>query len=102
MPAEAMLASTATVTTPKAAGYAAQLANHFGHRIPARFEGSDGEITFAMGSCRLHAEGARLELTVTGATPDAITQLQDVVARHLLRFAFREELAIDWQPATTA
>lgn len=91
------VASTATVTTPKASGYAAQLAKHFAHKIPARFENGDGEITFGAGTCRLHAEGDRLTMTVEGADAVAIAQLQDVVARHLLRFAFREDLAIDWQ-----
>ena len=90
------LTSTATVVTPKAAGYAAQLAKHFAHKLPARFEDGDGEIAFPAGTCRLHAEGDRLTLTVDGATPEAIATLRDVVARHLLRFAFREELAIDW------
>ena len=95
----ATLTSSATVTTPKAAGYAAQLAKHFAHQIPAHFEGSDGEIVFTAGTCRLHAEGDVLTMTVAAATPEAIAQLQDVVTRHLARFAFRDELAIDWQPA---
>ena len=95
----AALTSTAVVTTPKAAGYAAQLCKHFSHKIPAHFEGSDGEVTFGAGTCRLHAEGDQLTLTVEGADADAIARLQDVVGQHLLRFAFREELTIDWQPA---
>lgn len=90
------LSSTATVMTPKAAGYAAQLAKHFAHKVPARFEGSDGAIAFPAGACRLHAEGDRLTMTVEAATPEGITTLQDVVARHLVRFAFREELAVAW------
>ena len=40
-----------------------------------------------------------LTLTVETGEPEALEQLQDVVARHLLRFAFREELAIAWRPA---
>ncbi len=98
MPAET-LTSSATVTTAKAAGYAAQLAKHFSHKIPARFEGSEGEIAFEAGTCHLHVAGDVLTLTVAGTTPEAIARLQDVVARHLLRFAFREELAVDWSPA---
>ena len=35
-------------------------------------------------------------MTVETADPEAMAQLQDVVARHLERFAFREELAIEW------
>lgn len=95
----ATLTSTAVITTPKAAGYAAQLCKHFSHKVPARFEGSDGEVTFGAGTCRLHAEGDQLTLTVEGADTDAIARLQDVMGQHLLRFAFREELTIDWQPA---
>ena len=42
------------------------------------------------------AEGV-LTLSVEAADAPALTQLQDVVARHLLRFAFREDVRIDWQ-----
>ena len=56
-------------------------------------------MSFAKGDCRLSAEGDLLTLTVESADPEAIPMLQDVVARHLARFAFREELAIGWQPA---
>lgn len=94
---EARLTSGAVVTTPKAEGYAAQLCKHFAHKIPARFEDGAGEIEFGAGTCRLTAKGDRLTLTVEAATLEAVAQLEDVVARHLLRFAFREELAVDWQ-----
>lgn len=101
-PATGGLKSVATVATPKAAGYAAQLAKHFAHKIPARFEDGAGEITFPAGTCQLAAADGILTMTVAGATPEAVAQLEDVVARHLLRFAFREELAIDWHPAGDA
>jgi DNA-binding PadR family transcriptional regulator len=93
------LRSTASVTTPKAAGYAAQLCKHFANKVPAHFEGGEGEITFAAGTCRLRVEDGRLEITVEGADAEAVARLEEVVARHLLRFAFREEIAIDWRPA---
>lgn len=94
--------SRATVTTPKAAGYAAQLAKHFAHKIPARFEGDTGEIAFSAGICRLRAEGETLTLTIEAADAAALAQVQDVVARHLLRFAFREEMVIDWEAVPSA
>jgi DNA-binding PadR family transcriptional regulator len=92
-----LLASTAVVTTPKAAGYAAQLCKHFAHKIPARFEDGRGEIEFAAGICRLAADGDRLTLRAEADGPDNLARLEGVVARHLVRFAFREELQIDWQ-----
>ena len=93
------LTSTAIVTTAKAAGYAAQLCKHFAHKIPARFEEGRGEIEFRSGRCTVAAEGDRLTLGVEAATPEALAEVEDVVARHLLRFAFREELAVEWQRA---
>lgn len=91
--------STAVVRTAKAAGYLAQLCKHFAHKIPASWEGNVGQVSFPRGECRLEAEGDLLTLTVEAADPEAIPQLQDVMARHLERFAFREELAIEWKPA---
>ena len=91
--------ATASVTTPKAASYAAQLCKHFAHKVPARFEGSDGEVTFAGGTCSLHVEGETLTMTIDAEGEEALSRLQEVVASHLLRFAFREEIAVAWQPA---
>ena len=93
-----LVRSTAEVRTPKAAGYLAQLCKHFAHKIPASYEGNEGRVSFPRGECRLTAEGDMLTLTVETGDPAALEPLQDVVARHLLRFAFREELAIAWRP----
>jgi len=62
-------------------------------------EGPAGRISFPIGECSAHV--ANNVLTLTLAAPDAerMAQLQDVVARHLLRFAFREDLAVAWQTA---
>ena len=37
-----------------------------------------------------------LRLIATANGDAQLEQVQDVVARHLVRFAFREELTIDW------
>ena len=78
-----LVRSTAEVRTPKAAGYLAQLCKHFAHKIPASYEGNAGRISFARGECRLAAEGDVLTMTVEAGDPEALAQLQDVVARHL-------------------
>jgi uncharacterized protein len=88
--------SVATIATPNARKYLAQLCKHFQHKLPANFADSAGTIDFPIGRCGLRAKDGELKILL--ASPDAIqlTQLQDVVARHLVRFAFREELAIAW------
>jgi hypothetical protein len=36
---------------------------------------------------------------VTAADADRLAELKDVVIRHLVRFAFRETLAVEWRDA---
>lgn len=93
--------SQAIVGTAKASGYLQQLCKHFGHKIPVEFDERRGRIGFPMGTCELEArEGANaLTLRASAATAEELARVEEVVASHLLRFAFREELKIDWKPA---
>ncbi|WP_225773254.1 DUF2218 domain-containing protein [Inquilinus sp. Marseille-Q2685] len=93
-----MPSSEARVPTEHASKYLQQLCKHFGHRIPATFDAEKGHLTFEMGTTTLAAEPHLLLLR--NESPDAagLARLQEVVASHLVRFAFREELRIDWRP----
>ncbi len=91
--------SLARVPTPKASGYLQQLCKHFGHKIPATFDETSGHLTFTSGECRLTAEPDVLLLACASPDQAQLETLQDIIARHLQRFTFREELVIDWQPA---
>ncbi|PWR21239.1 DUF2218 domain-containing protein [Zavarzinia aquatilis] len=93
-----MTQSKAEVATTFAKRYLGQLCKHFGHKIPVELalDEGRGSIAFPFGTCRLAAEGGTLHLTAEAEGPDAIAQVQDVIARHLIRFAFREELAVSW------
>ena len=90
--------SHAEIATPQAARYLTQLCKHFQHKLPVTLEDGSGEISFSIGTCRLRADAAVLTLSLEAADAPHLDQLQDVVARHLLRFAFRESLHIDWAP----
>ena len=101
-PSSATVCSMAEAATPEASRYLQQLCKHFGHRIPVTFDEHSGHIGFPMGDCRLRAgDGV---LTISLAAPDGtrMRELQDVVARHLLRFAFRDPPKIEWRAATQA
>jgi hypothetical protein len=88
--------SIAEIRTEKASGYLQQLCKHFEHKRPVTFDPHKGHIAFQDGSCELSAEGGRLTLKVTSADLDGIGRLEDVVERHLVRFAFREDLSLTW------
>jgi hypothetical protein len=92
-----MTQAHAEIATPHASRYLQQLCKHFAHKLPVTFDPTAGRISFAIGDCDLRADGEHLRLDLTAADGTQMTQLKDVVVRHLLRFAFREEMAIAWQ-----
>lgn len=87
----------ALIPTASASKYLQQLCKHFQHKLPASFDPQAGQITFPVGQTRLAADDATLTILVEAANGEDLEQLKDVVVRHLARFAFREELKVDWQ-----
>lgn len=91
--------SKAAIPTEQASRYLQQLCKHFAHKLPVTFDEHQGQISFSIGECRLKADGNALLIDLTAPTAEDMEQLKDVVIRHLVRFAFREELAVAWQDA---
>jgi hypothetical protein len=91
--------SVARITTKSALRYLGQLCKHFGHKVPASLEGDHGWVAFDFGRCHLAADDDELSLHSVARTPEDLQRLEQVIASHLVRFAFRETLEIQWQPA---
>lgn len=91
--------SLAEIATPQATRYLTQLCKHFAHRCPVMLGATSGQIAFNGGDCRLHADAGTLSLALAATDDGELLALQDVVARHLLRFAFREPMQVTWRPA---
>jgi uncharacterized protein len=96
-PVTATLQTAAEIQTEHASKYLQQLCKHFAHRRPVTFDPKSGEIDFSTGQCRLAAEETVLRITLTAPDAAHMEQLEDVVVRHLVRFAFRETLEIAWR-----
>ena len=94
-----MLESAAYLETASGSKYLVQLCKHFAHKLPVTFDEHNGSITFQIGECALTADGEVLTITATSAGEAELEQLKDVIVRHLVRFAFREELPVEWRPA---
>jgi hypothetical protein len=93
-PSGAAVRSKAEVETAHARRYLAQLCKHFGHKCPTSHDEHAGQITFEMGVCSLQAGAERLTLSLDAPDGLRLERLQDVVARHLVRFAFREDMQV--------
>lgn len=96
---EATLSATsqARISTPKARGYLVQLCKHFAHKIPATFADNQGRIQFMAGVSELDAaEPDALVIRSSASDDTGLRIVEDVIERHLRRFAFKEDLAIQW------
>ena len=85
------------VTTTHGSRYLQQLCKHWSHKFTVDFTPERGMIDFGEGrSCALMAETEVLILRATVPDGGDAGRFEGVIAEHLKRFAFREELHIDW------
>ncbi len=96
MDAHPTLSSEARVPTAAPRRYLGQLCKHFQHKLPVTLAEDHGRIEFPTGVCQLDAEAEALVMRVTADDEAALASLEDVIARHLERFAFRDKPEIRW------
>ena len=96
-----MPTSTAVIQTDAPARYAKQLLAHLGRKVPV--EQVSGvphaqRLVFAYGSGVVRPEPDHLVLEATAGDAESLARVEDVLARHLLKFGRRQELAVSWLP----
>lgn len=91
-----MPTSRADVATEHASRYLQQLCKHWAHKFPVEFDPNHGSIELSTGRTVMDADATTLRIAVTTEDAEALERLETVVADHINRFAFREELAFDW------
>lgn len=89
--------SHAHVQTANASRYLIQLCKHFAHKIEVEYDSQKGHAKFLWGTCMMQAEEGQLILRCTGDDEPSLDRVQDVVHRHLVGFAFRENPSIVWK-----
>ena len=94
-----MPSSHAVVPTANASRYLQQLCKHWAHKFPVEFTPEQGSIDLPAGRTSLRAGESSLAIVIDAPDPAAIERLEGVVADHIRRFAFREELAFAWRRA---
>ncbi|AYG64568.1 MULTISPECIES: DUF2218 domain-containing protein [unclassified Rhizobium] len=98
-----MATSISNVKTDHASRYLQQLCKHWSHRFSVEFDAAAGKVPFSPeNSLDLAAEPGILIMTLTVEKPEDLERMQNVVADHLKRFAFREELDVAWTAGATS
>jgi len=92
-----MPTSRTDVATGQASKYLQQLCKHWAHKFPVAFDPAHGTIELSLGRTVMDADAAALHIAVTAQDAEALERLEMVVADHIKRFAFREELVFDWK-----
>ncbi|MGW8136170.1 DUF2218 domain-containing protein [Sphingomonas zeae] len=94
-----MSISVARVPTLSASRYLQQLAKHWSHKMQVSFTAEEGTILFPDGSkLAMRADSDTLDIVLTVPEDGDVARMQDVIASHLDRFAFREApLTFDWR-----
>lgn len=90
----------AAALTEHASRYLQQLCKHWSHKFEVAFDPQHGRIPFDADTvCLLDASPDHLAMRLEGEDAARVAHLTGVVSDHLKRFAFREELSIDWKEA---
>jgi hypothetical protein len=102
------VSAEAVVPTDKASRYLQQLCKHWEHNLQVEFTPENGTVIFpkdARGASHpgdavvtFNAEETGLDVRIDASSQEQLEGLKGAVARHLDRFAFRENgLTYDWK-----
>ena len=93
-----MIETVAYVPTSNAVKYVTQLCRHWSHKLPVEHRDDRGVVKFGDAVATLEPDDEELVVTILANDGQTVERLQNVVATHLDRFAFREApLAFQWQ-----
>ena len=85
------------IKTKEGANYIGKLCRHFRHKIDANYEGNSGKADFPRGVCLMEADEDTLTFKVEAQDAEALQKIQGTLDRHLIKFAYKEQLEINWE-----
>lgn len=94
-----MKQSTTTIATPAASQYIGKLCRHFRHKIETEYTVNTGLATFPFGTCNMTATATHLTFDITAGDMESVEKIKGVLVRHLVKFAYKEQLVVEWHDA---
>ena len=92
--------SRAVVTTQSPSLNIKKLCRHFSHKAEVRFDDTSADIQFPFGEGRCLAQEGVLIMEVEAMDDDLLARAEHVMSDHLIRFAHRESLSVEWHRQT--
>ncbi len=86
-----------TIATKAGASYIGKLCRHFVHKIDASYEGNTGKAIFPFGVCLMRADDESLTFEVDAHDAEGAAKIKGALDRHLIKFAYKEQLEINWE-----
>lgn len=93
---------SAVFETGSASRYLVQLLKHFAHKVPVAWTETEGRAELPGGPCTLTADESALSFSCEAASDEDVARQIHVIEAHLIRFAWREEVDLDWTDETGA
>ena len=88
--------STSTIKTQAASSYIGKLCRHFVHKIEVEYTETTGKALFPGGTCLMYAKSGHLTFEIEARDNEGLQKIKGVLVRHLLKFAYKEDLTIMW------
>ncbi|MFB2117717.1 DUF2218 domain-containing protein [Parapedobacter sp. 2B3] len=92
-----MKQSTTKIATFAASQYIGKLCRHFRHKITTEYTPTTGLATFPFGLCRMTATPTHLTFDILSDSTEDMEKIKGVLIRHLEKFAYKEQLVVEWQ-----
>jgi hypothetical protein len=91
--------SAADVALDRPERYGKQLASHLGHKVPVAILANGWALTIGEGTGRVLPADGILRLEAEADSPELLARIQDVLERHLRKFATKAgDLDVTWTP----
>jgi hypothetical protein len=85
------------LSTAHASKYLQQLCKHFAHKVEATCDPHSGYAALPPGPCTMTADNNELVIHCRADDEKGLQMMQSIVETHLVKFAWREEIQMNWQ-----
>jgi hypothetical protein len=97
---KAMQQATARFETANGRKYLVQMCKHFAHKTEVEYTDEKGRCVLSPGPADMVADEEGITFIVSAEDETGLQRLQEIITRHLVRFAFRENLEdLSWSAA---